>query len=341
MPIEFYCTRCAKLLRVSDEDAGREAECPACGAAIMVPTQPAPSVEPEVPAPPPMGPPPTAPPAAAGADAGAPPGGSPFAAPKTDSKNPYASPTSFDATLPYSAPGQAGEIVPTQIDMGDALGQTWEIFKQNAGLLIGVGLIVLVINVGLGLISNLLEAQMGFDGLPLLIAYQVFSMVVGLYLGIGQSIISLRVARGEKAEVGDLFLGGPVLLPVIGGLIIYTLMAMVGLLCLIVPGIILMLMFGQAQLLIIDRKLPILEAFSMSQRITMGNKLTLFAFFVVLWLLGIAIVCPTCGLGIIFYQAFWPLAAAVVYLMMCGQPLVSQRELQPPFAPASNPDYPQ
>jgi phage FluMu protein Com len=37
MPIEFRCTQCGKLLRTGDDTAGRQAQCPACGALSTVP----------------------------------------------------------------------------------------------------------------------------------------------------------------------------------------------------------------------------------------------------------------------------------------------------------------
>ena len=37
MPIDFRCSQCGKLLRTGDDTAGRQAECPACGALTTVP----------------------------------------------------------------------------------------------------------------------------------------------------------------------------------------------------------------------------------------------------------------------------------------------------------------
>jgi hypothetical protein len=37
MPIEFRCSQCNNLLRTGDETAGRQAQCPACGALTTVP----------------------------------------------------------------------------------------------------------------------------------------------------------------------------------------------------------------------------------------------------------------------------------------------------------------
>ena len=45
MPIDTKCPGCGRLLRVGDEDAGRQARCPACSTIYVVPRSPAP-VEP-------------------------------------------------------------------------------------------------------------------------------------------------------------------------------------------------------------------------------------------------------------------------------------------------------
>ena len=37
MPIQFRCTGCGRLLRTGDDTAGRQAQCPACGAVTAIP----------------------------------------------------------------------------------------------------------------------------------------------------------------------------------------------------------------------------------------------------------------------------------------------------------------
>lgn len=37
MPIEFFCSQCRNRLRVEDSVAGRQAQCPVCGAIVVVP----------------------------------------------------------------------------------------------------------------------------------------------------------------------------------------------------------------------------------------------------------------------------------------------------------------
>jgi DNA-directed RNA polymerase subunit RPC12/RpoP len=93
MAIDFRCVQCGKLLRVGDDAAGRQAQCPQCGSISIVPG-PAPAAG-GVPPVPEQG---TGDLPAAAAQPG---GGSPFAPgglgpfPPADSENPFQSPTQF------------------------------------------------------------------------------------------------------------------------------------------------------------------------------------------------------------------------------------------------------
>ncbi len=115
MPIEFRCSRCNRLLRVGDDSAGRQAQCPECGSLSTVPVPGAgtPAPRPPIGTGSPFGVPAPTPPAAiprsteAGGGfgaAGSPLGGaaeSPFAAGSEpagsagESENPYQSPTQY------------------------------------------------------------------------------------------------------------------------------------------------------------------------------------------------------------------------------------------------------
>ena len=80
MPIELPCSGCGQQLRVRDEDAGRQARCPQCGAITSVP--------------------PSSPQGSIG------PTPSPEPQPSVASTNPYSPPPSFagDAPYPSSSP---------------------------------------------------------------------------------------------------------------------------------------------------------------------------------------------------------------------------------------------
>ena len=106
--------------------------------------------------------------------------------------------------------------------------------------------------------------------------FGIVSVVFQAWITGGQIRYMLQIARGEPARIEVLFSGGDVFWPVLGGTLLLGLAIIFGLLLLIVPGIILALMFGQTLYLIVDRRMPVFEAFGVSRQIMIGNKLTLF-----------------------------------------------------------------
>ena len=101
MPIEFRCRQCGKLLRTGDDTAGRQAQCPGCGAISVVAASTAPS-EWSIPlvAPPGAGDPFAAGPAVAGV---------------ADSENPYQSPIAVSVLAAQRVSGPATALIVTAI----------------------------------------------------------------------------------------------------------------------------------------------------------------------------------------------------------------------------------
>ncbi len=297
MPIEFRCMQCGKLLRTDDDTAGKQAQCPHCGSVMAIPS----------------------------ASSGP---ASPFAA---DSGNPYQSPGEF-APLPANAP--AGEIAATIIDFGDVFRRTWEIFKPNWGRCIGAWLAVFGLNLvisyglafGLALLGNAVVGPRAAQ--PFSMAGNVVAQLVSIWLGIGLGIYMLRVARGQDADFADLFSGGPYYLSIFLALLLFGVCFYVGIILCIVPGVIFALMFSQFYYLILDRGLPVLEAFRTSKELTSGNKLTLFLMWLVFLLAGLALIVLTCGLGLVVVGPYGSLLIAVIYLAITGQRTADQLAIE-------------
>jgi hypothetical protein len=93
------------------------------------------------------------------------------------------------------------------------------------------------------------------------------------------------LVSGKQVEVGMLFSQRGKLLRAVGASIIFSVAVGVGLVLLVVPGIYLMLRYGQYMNAIVDKDLGIMAAFEYSSSITTNNRLTLF----VLALLSLAI----------------------------------------------------
>lgn len=303
MPIEFNCQHCNKLLRVSDESAGARAKCPQCQSIMQIPaggaSQPAQG---------------TAPTAAAS---------NPFAQKPVDSANPYNSPSlaGTPKTKPINTP--TGRIVPTAVEVGDVIEYAWEVWKSNLGLLVGITVVVFAINIGMSFVQGVVQGVLEANGdqntaLIVAIAISFISNVIQIFLGIGQVQIVLKLLRGQSANFGELFGGGPLFLRTLGASILFGIAMMLGFLLLIIPGILMIIFFWPFYYLIVDGKAKAIESFTMARPIAQQNVGTS----IVLWLasLGIGIVgfIALC-IGLLFATPLISTMWGTAYLMMSGQ----------------------
>jgi hypothetical protein len=280
-------------LRVADEYSGRNAQCPNCQTVVQVPTSA------ELQAPPPQ---PAAPPAAGGGVA-----------------NPYMSPT----VEPSGYDIQTGDVHNQPVTANDVINYAWQVWKDNMGLLVGVVLFLAAINwvivFVLGMTQGFFE-QNNQQGAAVTVALlgNISAQLLQLYLGIGQTQITLKAARRQPVQFADLFQGGPRFLPVLGAGILGMLALSAGFLLCIVPGIILALMFWPFYWIVVDDKAPALESFALARTFTRENMATTF----LLWLtsvgfmiLGLLALC----IGVLFAAALVSVMWSTAYLMMSGQ----------------------
>ena len=207
MAIEFRCTQCNKLLRTGEGTAGKQAKCPECGSVVPIPSESTP-------------PPATPPPATPGGDAGSPfppaepPAGAEPGSPFSPSGPPAAD---FDPENPYAAPGEyaqapttyapTGAVAHTIIDFNDVFSRTWAIFKEQWGMCLVVLILVVVIsfavNIVIGMAFGVLGAIAGDPVIAIManIMSNLASSLFGMWIGLGQSLYFLRIARGQQANV--------------------------------------------------------------------------------------------------------------------------------------------
>ena len=314
MPIEFRCTQCNRLLRTEDGTEGKEARCPGCGAVVRIPT---------------------------GAER-------PFARPAESSEataNPYQPPSM--AAILSDETQVPGEFRPTPITVEGVLSRTWQIFKARAleCIAIVIGFYVLsallmlpIIVVFFGVGVAVTPAHGRQPQIPPIWAIAVFVLLflivwlVAMWLMLGMQRMMLRVARGQNARVSDMWGIGYALLPSIGAMLLTQIAIFAGLLLCIVPGIIVGIMLSQSILLIIDRRVGVIDSLRLSIQATAGNKVTLLVLWLLMMLIMPAINLFTCGLGTIVAVPFQMLLLVVAYLMMTGQSTASgtgQGQLSP------------
>ncbi len=275
----------------------------------------------------------------------------PFAAPSTDTE-------STDTPIPRSE-WSARQITPDEV-----FAKSWAIFKRSWTSICLAALIVLAFNFALGqgqaIIMQVIAVAIR-DRVATLSAQIVMGFVawvVQTWLGIGQFMYLVDIARGRESRISKLFAGGPFLIQaLLAAIMVGLIYAAVGVVLVglpaavaglamqdvaaaevaglaggvvaVVPVVIIGLMFSQVQPLIIECGLNATESLRTSREITRGNRVTLLFINILLMLIafGAAIVgllafCIGIFPAIIGMSGFSALVFAVTFLCMTSQEVV-------------------
>jgi hypothetical protein len=265
-----------------------------------------------------------------------------------DELNPYAPPRSD--VMPELLPG---EIAPIPFTIGEVLSRTWQIYRDRMGSCIGVVVGCMGINIAAQLILSAVQvavqaagnqqavtAVVTLVGMLALVLFQI-------WINIGQTIVLLRIARGEQAPFGYVFTGGRYLFRVIASSFLLGLI-MLGVIALgTVPGgvvlavvgrdaaagqvamalsmfvsviiaIIVALRMSQFHYLIIDRDAGVLDSFRLSSQVTRDKAGVVFVIFLLTAAINLGGFLA-CFVGLFFTLPFTLLLLVVTYLALTGQ----------------------
>ncbi len=253
------------------------------------------------------------------------------------SANPYA------ASSAVKKQGDAyGEIVPTSGDIGFILRHAYETFKNNTGLMVGAFLIYMILAMINGQIPTIFGAALDIPGA--VIGFLI-NLVIGTFIWAGMMNLSFKAARGEQAQLGDLFGSGDRILPLIGFTIVtYGAMLIplfivgllaglagaaggenfapvgvgVGIAIMLLFFMVLGLLFWSSFFLIADRKAKVFQAFPMGLAIGKKNVLQIIAVSIISGLVGFAGILLL-FIGVIFTGPLAFLIISTAYLVMSGQ----------------------
>jgi hypothetical protein len=123
---------------------------------------------------------------------------------------------------------------------------------------------------------------LSYQLLPLLFILFMIGIIISIINTIGLIKISLKFCDNEKAKISDLFSYYPLFFKYLIGSILYSLIVILGLILLIIPGIIWAIQFQPFAYLIVDKGLGPIQALKESSKITKGNRWNLFSFLVIL-----------------------------------------------------------
>jgi phage FluMu protein Com len=327
--IEFNCPHCNKLLKTSDEKAGRQAKCPGCGEIISVPdSAQATAVQAVLDAEP-------VPDQEAGQPAST---AEPSDATKTC---PMCGETIKAAAIRCRFCGEDLDVEPGSgrrqgvrremrpFPPGEVISEAWQLFIDNLGLSIGAFFIVLLLNftalVIAAIPASLMEELRNRDQdgmaaivMALAIFLYVCWLVFSLYLTSGYVVFLSKLAKDETAELGDLFSGGRFVGRMFINNLVVGMLTFAGFLACVVPGVIVLLMFLPVPFVVVNENRPGLGSLWRANELTQGNWGSLFLILLTGW--GVSILGAMCVyIGLIFTTPFVYLMLAVAYHRMTWQ----------------------
>jgi hypothetical protein len=172
-----------------------------------------------------------------------------------------------------------------RISVGDVISETFSIYGQNLGALLGSAILVFVV---VGLLAGILQSAGGV--ILVLLAGAVRLAGQALYTGFVVKLVEdVRDGRRDQG-VGDLLsAAGPFILPLIGFGILFGIGVTIGFFLLIVPGLILITFWSVGAPAIAVEGIGPIDAFGRSWRLVRGQAWSVFGTLLVVLLIVIGI----------------------------------------------------
>lgn len=182
-----------------------------------------------------------------------------------------------------SAGGPSDDAKP---GVGAVLGHGWETLTRHFWTLIVATLIYL----GAEALSNVFTIDPGPGGpqSPVSVLSPLWSILITGPLFVGLAALVLTAVRGREPELDELLTGFRTYVNAVGGMLVYSIAVVVGLILLVVPGLVAIVRLSFTPYLIADRDLDPIDAVKTSWERTRGHGWPLFGLLIVS--LGILVV---------------------------------------------------
>lgn len=172
-----------------------------------------------------------------------------------------------------------------RIGVGDVISETFSIYGQNLGALLGSAVVVFVV---VGLAAGILQSAGGL--ILVLLAGALRLAGQALYVGFVVKLVQdVRDGRRDQG-VGDLFsAASPFILALIGFGILFGIGVTIGFILLVVPGLILITFWSVGAPAIVVEGIGPIDAFGRSWRLVRGNAWPVFGALLVVLLIVIVV----------------------------------------------------
>jgi GYF domain 2 len=190
------------------------------------------------------------------------------------------------------------------LDIGACVSRSWELLKENFGLLLGATVIFLVLIVAfnqlLGLLTrpamqSLFRGEFAAGPILLIMLVNIPEMALSAVLSGGYYILLLKLVRGQPAGIGNLFAGfGSSFLQLALAGIVVQILSMLGFLACLVPGIYLSVAWILTMPLIADRHLDFWTAMELSRKVVTRHWWMMFCLLAVMALISLAGLLACC-----------------------------------------------
>jgi uncharacterized membrane protein len=166
------------------------------------------------------------------------------------------------------------------------IGQGWELVQRDLGTYVLMAVVMMVVN----------------GAVPLLLSGATTA---------GFQIAFRRTLRGQKPELGDLFVGFQFFGSTLGAHIVIAILAFIGALFFIIPGLVVTAMYSFTYLFIVDKRMDLSSAMRASHEVVKQDYVGYTLFLIAIILLNVAgFLCLLVGLLVTIPITFAAIAVA-------------------------------
>ncbi len=190
------------------------------------------------------------------------------------------------------------------VSIKGAISFGWSEFKKDAWFFVSVTAGLLIFSIVVDSLTSGIEGAGSIIGM-------ILSLVASAVLTIAFVRLALSTVAGQRVGWNGLW-APQFFLPVLGAIVIQSVIVLIGLVLLIIPGIIASVLLGYTQFAVIDKKMMPVEAVRESYRLTRPHLLQLFLFTLALAVLNIVGLLAL-GVGLLVTIPVSLIAMASVY----------------------------